>query len=946
MNKILKLFFIIFILMLCFLKVNAQTSDAQEISIKQDAQTREWIVENSGASDAIVIVDYYDEVTIPEKLYLYTGEEITPSPVKADGEDLEETEYSYKDNIEIGEAAVKVLNNGGGTFDINFSIVEGLFEAEYGAESSKTTKKFATLTDALDEENYINETGSYPNEVTLTQKGSYTADDECEISGDNINYFEITLGNTDGSAKLDIKNTTVIISGDNEKTDLTADFKIKENGNLTIKGGNYTTDENYCIKNDGGKLTVSDGSFSGMTAAIYNTQSDNILTDGNAFYDENGNMMYYKKDGVIIFEKFSEGILVDNDAKALKKVFIKKISPIVEPNPVIAGKNANIKLEILYAGNETFTFENQEGIFVNYKSGQYYLTTSSNVSEQSCTIKATNAATKFRVNVIDPFEDFYDSEDWSNKDVVLTYPTNTYNWELNTPDFSDGTITDEGENEVKCQILDQEKNIIAQTDILVKIDKTPPEVSAKVKNTEKSYDIPFEDYLAGNYFLRSGYNAIVESSDKLSGVSEIEYSFDKTNFINYDDTPIELPNGRNMLFLRAKDLAGNTSEIYTSEFSVFQDSKFAENLENEITSDSIFYSSESISDMSFKINLNGNTIGIITDTVNNVLNFPITDNNVINIGKEYLETLTPGDNKLLVHINPLGLAEAWDQNLNPADFESQIMTINLDVEFVVKPSGKYNFVLETDTAIKAFCQNDNVFMTFEFDKAYSIADYVSIETLGIDKENPQDGIKFTVPQDALTGGNEKLPITFFKNDYEYQDIVIFPADYPSDRNIRLYDDVLALDNSDDQFVSDAYKWYMDGKEIQGENKQFIDLLPYLSNKEEHFFYASVLNIEGDRFRVCPDDDFIITPISKKKAVKIKTYPNPAQSGHDFYISLENFAKESFSETEILIFNQLGSLTERITEVQKENSVVLSKGFYSGVVVLRGQKVLNFKIIVE
>ena len=350
--------------------------------------------------------------------------------------------------------------------------------------------------------------------------------------------------------------------------------------------------------------------------------------------------------------------------------------------------------------------------------------------------------------------------------------------------------------------------------------------------------------------------------------------------------------------------------------------------------------------MSFKINLNGNTIGIITDTVNNVLNFPITDNNVINIGKEYLETLTPGDNKLLVHINPLGLAEAWDQNLNPADLESQIMTINLDVEFVVKPSKKYKFVMETDTSIKAFCQGDNLYIDFEYDKAYSRADYISIETLGIDKENPLDGIRFTVPKDALTGGNEKLPIIFFKDNYEYQDTVIFPADYPSERNIRLYDDVLALDNSGDPFVEGGYKWYMDGKEIQGENKQFIDLLPYLNNKEEHVFYASVLNIEGDRFRVCPDDDFIITPISKKKAVKIKTYPNPVLSGQEINITIENIAQEDLSKTEILIYDKLGSLVKKITNPQETNSVIFKEGFYSGIITLDDKKILNFKFIVN
>lgn len=605
------------------------------------------------------------------------------------------------------------------------------------------------------------------------------------------------------------------------------------------------------------------------------------------------------------------------------------------------GKNASANLPFTptSATAINFTCENSE-----ISVSENRIVTTNNVTKGDvCTLTSNNH--KIEITIIDPFENFFDENKWYNQDVVFSCPDNDDNWTLQTENSENNTIHEEGENNVACKILDSDNNIITKESFVVKIDKTAPEFSLKIKNTEKSYDIPFKEYLAGNYFLRSGYNAIAESSDDLSGVKNIEYSLDKTNFINYNNTPIELSNGKNMLYFRAKDLAGNSSEIYTTEFSVFQESKFAENLETEITSDSIFYSSESIADMSFKINLNGNTIGKITDTINNILDFPVTEN-IIKINKEYLETLTPGNNKLLVHINPLGLDEAWDQNLNPADFESQILTINLDVEFVVKPTKKYNFVMETDTSIKAFCQGDNLYMAFEFNKAYSLADYISIETLGIDKENPLDGIRFTVPIDALTGGNEKLPIIFFKDSYEYQDTVIFPADYPSERNIRLYDDVLALDNSGEPFVDGAYKWYMDGKEIEGENKQFIDLQPYLNNKEQHIFFASVLNTEGERFRVCPNEDFNISLSKKYATAKVKTYPNPVLSGQEINILIENITQEDLSKTEILIYDKLGSLVKKISNPQEINSVIFKEGFYSGIITLKDKKILNFKFIVN
>ena len=237
-------------------------------------------------------------------------------------------------------------------------------------------------------------------------------------------------------------------------------------------------------------------------------------------------------------------------------------------------------------------------------------------------------------------------------------------------------------------------------------------------------------------------------------------------------------------------------------------------------------------------------------------------------------------------------------------------------------------------------------MAFEFNKAYSLADYISIETLGIDKENPLNGIRFTVPIDALTGGNEKLPIIFFKDSYEYQDTVIFPADYPSERNIRLYDDVLALDNSGEPFVDGAYKWYMDGKEIEGENKQFIDLQPYLNNKEQHIFFASVLNTEGERFRVCPNEVFNISLSKKYATAKVKTYPNPVLSGQEINILIENITQEDLSKTEILIYDKLGSLVKKISNPQEINSVIFKEGFYNGIITLKDKKILNFKFIVN
>ena len=195
-----------------------------------------------------------------------------------------------------------------------------------------------------------------------------------------------------------------------------------------------------------------------------------------------------------------------------------------------------------------------------------------------------------------------------------------------------------------------------------------------------------------------------------------------------------------------------------ADFSVFEDSKFVLNNSDEITSDTIFYSSKKIHDISFEIDLNGNTIGSVVDSVGNPLNISVTGG-VIKIDKNFLETLLPGINRLSVRINPLGDAGAWSQAF--AGFDTQTMRINLDVRYAVA-SKEYSFVLQSDPAVKAFCQGDDVVMTMKFDDRYSDADYFSVETLGIDSGNLDEEIKFRIPVGALSGGNEKLPVKFFK----------------------------------------------------------------------------------------------------------------------------------------------------------------------------------------
>ena len=165
-------------------------------------------------------------------------------------------------------------------------------------------------------------------------------------------------------------------------------------------------------------------------------------------------------------------------------------------------------------------------------------------------------------------------------------------------------------------------------------------------------------------------------------------------------------------------------------------------------------------------------------------------------------------------------------------------------------------------------------------------------------------------------------------------------------NIKLYNDVLAVDNSKDLFLADMYHWYLDMEELDGKNRQFLDILNYIQDGVVHKFYVEVTDIEGYRFRVCPSDDFTIEPIQKAKVMKVNTYPNPAKSGQKLFIELENFLDEDYKDVEILIYNQLGGIVQKLSDVEKITEVSLKEGFFSGVVFKDGTKILSFKIIVK
>ena len=165
-------------------------------------------------------------------------------------------------------------------------------------------------------------------------------------------------------------------------------------------------------------------------------------------------------------------------------------------------------------------------------------------------------------------------------------------------------------------------------------------------------------------------------------------------------------------------------------------------------------------------------------------------------------------------------------------------------------------------------------------------------------------------------------------------------------------DVLVVNNRDSLFVE--YQWYktpfdksqvFEEKNIlREENKQFLSQRPYLQG----WYGAAMVTKSGDKVRVCPEwfGPALNEKTSKSYVEKtVLVYPNPASSMEPITIRLNGFETDNYGGVNILIYNSMGSIVKKLTDVDELNTVVLPSGNYSGVVAVDGQTI-TFKFIVR
>ncbi|MCQ2253154.1 MAG: T9SS type A sorting domain-containing protein [Bacteroidales bacterium] len=166
---------------------------------------------------------------------------------------------------------------------------------------------------------------------------------------------------------------------------------------------------------------------------------------------------------------------------------------------------------------------------------------------------------------------------------------------------------------------------------------------------------------------------------------------------------------------------------------------------------------------------------------------------------------------------------------------------------------------------------------------------------------------------------------------------------PADRIVRLYDDILMVNNKDSAFSE--FKWLLNGQEI---NDKFANRQAYkipvekLQESTPAKYSLDVVKADGTATKICPAE---IAPISKLVRKYVAAYPNPAKAYEEVSLQLVNFLDEELANAEVIIYNNLGNVVLRMDSPDCLIKVSLPSGIYSGSVVAGSQKV-SFKFIVQ
>ncbi|MBR6279188.1 MAG: hypothetical protein IKR41_10630, partial [Bacteroidales bacterium] len=477
---------------------------------------------------------------------------------------------------------------------------------------------------------------------------------KCSISGKKISV-NLTKSISD-TLWIQLNGGELSFNCEQGSSNFYGTFELTDGATLTLNGGNYdfykeivnigsgctanisntnfVTDKNsgeesygwstkdvskdygYCIENNGGTLNVSSGTFSHCTN---NDWSRNISTSGgygisvsegsetelsggefsgetSAIFNGNGNEKSVLKDGYAFFvgEKQIEENYEENKTLANSTTSEAYKTVSVDIAAIILGKGAKYKVAGTFSDYNADA-DKAQGVWAEQSGGQWYIMTSSAVSEGSYTVTESETNT-IKIKIKDYFKDVLEQK-WYRAITVYTGSkfiyenagfykddNNTYYGQTISTHFDtdhkiyvNGETTDEnsswlnidgdGKTEVTLELRDDDGNVYALKKRTINFDKykpsitiecdgvAVPEVSTHDANDANEVIILPDSKLSFKFDDNKAPDGSTLTGDKISAFGGIIYNDGSEDYEFTDSTTAATG-------IDAKNLAGKTVVYY------------------------------------------------------------------------------------------------------------------------------------------------------------------------------------------------------------------------------------------------------------------------------------------------------------------------------------------------------------------------------------------------
>ena len=327
------------------------------------------------------------------------------------------------------------------------------------------------------------------------------------------------------------------------------------------------------------------------------------------------------------------------------------------------------------------------------------------------------------------------------------------------------------------------------------------------------------------------------------------------------------------------------------------------------------------------IEIDGQKGSDIWDADNNCLKSSVLDN--LSVGKHTAKIFT---------------------KLNDEPYSTDDMVFDIDVK-------GFEVEFEQEGAKKdGYCSDETAEIILTFDEMDRYPTHYKIEGLdteykSIENLAPEIGkIRIAIQKDMpLVDGH--LNISFAYSDgnpntvSEVKPLSVFMNLSGSEYIIKLFDDMIAINNHDDIFTE--YQWYKNGVAIDQATQQYYQVDK--GEKLSGVYSAYVTRTDGTVLKVCSlDMGEEEIDLSKSLKRSVNAYPNPARANEEITLELLNYDEAEYDGCVIKIVNGQGAIVATIDNCSRINTVSLPSGTYTGYVIRSGKNGdrVSFKLIVK